>query len=135
MKKALVLGALAFFAINIATVQNTFAQNKETKKDAYQTKIEKEKAAIQSETFKKADNSKATKKVSNAETAKTTKATPKMDKKNTSAAKAAVKGGSSKEAKLSTKPSAAKGAPAAMKPKKPTDPGQGTESANKKTEK
>ena len=130
MKKALLLGALAFFAINIATVQNVNAQNKETKKTADETKIEKEKAAAQAETLKADNKGATTKKVSTAETAKENKATPKMDKK---AAKKATKAASSKEAKLSSKPATTKSAPAAMKPKKPTDPKMTTTSGNKKT--
>lgn len=47
MKKALLLGAMAFLAINIATVQNVNAQHKIVKQSADEQKIEKEKAAAQ----------------------------------------------------------------------------------------
>lgn len=131
MKKALLLGALAFFAINIATVQNVNAQNKETKQNADITKIEKEKAAAQAATLKNEGTNVSKKATGTAETTTKVKKNEKSTTKVNKAAAKAAKADSKKEAKLSSSTSSAKGAPASMKPKNPSQPQKAT--AGKKT--
>ena len=134
MKKALLLGALAFFAINIATVQTVNAQEKEDV-----TKIEKEKKAVNSETPLTAPTTKSTATSKNATTAKKAATAPKTIE--TSPAKSSkdasnLKNGTEKAAKkgvLSAKKTTTKGSavPNSLKPKKPTDPVKDTKSSNK----
>ena len=87
MKKALLLGAMAFLAINIVAVQNVNAQVRVEKKSADELKMEKEKAeqeAAKTATTQTGFTSaqKASKKEINTRDAKATTATMPQEKKD-----------------------------------------------------
>ena len=120
MKKALLLGALAFFAFNITSIQTVNAQDKTDI-----TKMEKEKKQVTSDTP-------IAKPAAADKTIETT--APATTKNGTK-----MKNGTVKEVKkgtLTAKPSTAKGTatPNAMKPKPKKDPVmKGTASKDKST--
>ena len=126
MKRVLLLGAMAFLAINIVTMQNVNAQDKtkvtkttatqnKTMKSADEIKMEKEKQGLNQATTTDAKEGKMTSaKKANAVTGKEVRTTATDSKKlNEKDPKA------SEQKKLNTVSSTAKATPNSMKPKKP----------------